>query len=65
MGHVDVAGVRYELPDGRVLLDDVTFRVRQGSIVLSHDNKQPDTITAYQTLIPWLQQYFTLERLTT
>jgi ATPase subunit of ABC transporter with duplicated ATPase domains len=24
---VDVAGVRYELPDGRVLLDDVSFRV--------------------------------------
>ena len=27
MGHVDVAGVRYELPDGRVLLDEVSFRV--------------------------------------
>ncbi|MFL6157506.1 MAG: ATP-binding cassette domain-containing protein, partial [Marmoricola sp.] len=31
MGHVDVAGVRYELPDGRVLLDDVSFRVGDGS----------------------------------
>ena len=30
MGHVDVAGVRYELPDGRVLLDDVSFRVGDG-----------------------------------
>ena len=30
MGHVDVAGVRYELPDGRVLLDDVAFRVGEG-----------------------------------
>src|SRR6266545_3075200 len=29
MGHVDVAGVGYELPDGRVSLDDVTFRVGQ------------------------------------
>src|SRR3954463_14017329 len=33
MGHVDVAGVRYELPDGRVLLDDVSFRVGDGSKV--------------------------------
>ncbi|MET3961206.1 ATPase subunit of ABC transporter with duplicated ATPase domains [Marmoricola sp. OAE513] len=31
MGHVDVAGVRYELPDGRVLLDDVAFRVGEGA----------------------------------
>ena len=30
MGHVDVANVRYELPDGRVLLDDVSFRVGDG-----------------------------------
>ncbi len=33
MGHVDVAGVRYELPDGRVLLDDVSFRVGDGAKV--------------------------------
>ena len=33
MGHVDVAGVRYELPDGRVLLDDVFFRVGDGAKV--------------------------------
>jgi len=33
MGHVDVAGVRYELPDGRVLLDDVAFRVGEGAKV--------------------------------
>ncbi|PVG84689.1 ABC transporter [Nocardioides gansuensis] len=33
MGHVDVAGVRYELPDGRVLLDDVSFRVGEGAKV--------------------------------
>ena len=33
MGHVDVAGVGYELPDGRVLLDDVTFRVGDGAKV--------------------------------
>src|SRR5918998_1260968 len=33
VGHVDVAGVRYELPDGRVLLDDVSFRVGDGAKV--------------------------------
>ena len=33
MGHVDVAGVRYELPDGRVLLDEVSFRVGDGAKV--------------------------------
>jgi ATPase subunit of ABC transporter with duplicated ATPase domains len=33
MGHVDVAGVRYQLPDGRVLLDDVSFRVGDGAKV--------------------------------
>jgi ATPase subunit of ABC transporter with duplicated ATPase domains len=30
---VDVAGVRYELPDGRVLLEDVSFRVGEGAKV--------------------------------
>ncbi|MEZ5097333.1 MAG: ATP-binding cassette domain-containing protein [Nocardioides sp.] len=33
MGHVDVANVRFELPDGRVLLDDVSFRVGEGAKV--------------------------------
>jgi len=33
VGHVEVAGVRYELPDGRVLLDDVAFRVGEGAKV--------------------------------
>ncbi|GAA4674677.1 ABC-F family ATP-binding cassette domain-containing protein [Nocardioides nanhaiensis] len=33
MGHVEVSGVRYELPDGRVLLDDVSFRVGEGAKV--------------------------------
>ncbi len=30
---MDVAGVRYELPDGRVLLDEVSFRVGEGAKV--------------------------------
>ncbi len=33
MGHVELSGVGYHLPDGRVLLDDVSFRVGEGSIV--------------------------------
>jgi ABC-type multidrug transport system ATPase subunit len=33
MGHVDLAGVGYHLPDGRVLLDEVSFRVGEGSTV--------------------------------
>ncbi|MBX6723409.1 MAG: ATP-binding cassette domain-containing protein, partial [Dactylosporangium sp.] len=33
MGHVEVSGVRYELPDGRVLLDDVSLRVGDGAKV--------------------------------
>lgn len=34
--------------------------VRPGSIVLSHDNGKPDTITAYRTLLPWLKARYTL-----
>ena len=33
MGHIEVANVRYELPDGRVLLEDVSFRVGDGAKV--------------------------------
>src|SRR4051794_41773218 len=31
MGYVDVTGIRLTLPDGRVLLDDVDFRVGEGA----------------------------------
>lgn len=30
MGHIDVAGVTYRLPDGGTLLDEVSFRVGEG-----------------------------------
>ena len=33
MGHVELSGIRFELPDGRVLLDDVGFRVGDGAKV--------------------------------
>ncbi|GGM29189.1 polysaccharide deacetylase family protein [Dactylosporangium sucinum] len=42
---------------------DVQRHVRPGSIVLSHDNGQPDTIVVYQRLLPWLTQRFALEPL--
>src|ERR1700744_581019 len=31
VGYIDVAGIRHQLPDGRVLLDDVAFRVADGA----------------------------------
>ncbi len=33
MGHVDLSHVSFSLPDGRVLLDDVSFRVGEGAVV--------------------------------
>jgi ATPase subunit of ABC transporter with duplicated ATPase domains len=33
MGYVDLSGVGYQLPDGRMLLSDVTFRVGEGAKV--------------------------------
>ena len=33
MGHVDVNGISYYLPDGRLLLSDVSFRVGDGAKV--------------------------------
>src|SRR5579872_5464201 len=32
MGHIDVNGVAYTLPDGRALMRKVSFRVDEGSI---------------------------------
>src|SRR6266576_4741041 len=31
VGYIEVVGARYVLPDGRVLLDDVNFRVGEGA----------------------------------
>ena len=33
MGHIDVSGVEYWLPDGRLLLNDINFRVGDGAKV--------------------------------
>ena len=33
MGHLDIARLTYALPDGRVLLDEVSFRVGDGAVI--------------------------------
>lgn len=33
MGHLEASHLEYYLPDGRVLLPDVSFRVGEGSVV--------------------------------
>ncbi|WP_091185404.1 ABC-F family ATP-binding cassette domain-containing protein [Microlunatus flavus] len=33
MGHVELSGIGYDLPDGRPLLEDVSFRVGDGAVV--------------------------------
>jgi peptidoglycan/xylan/chitin deacetylase (PgdA/CDA1 family) len=38
----------------------VQRETRPGSIVLSHDNRQPATISAYRVLLPWLTARFRL-----
>jgi peptidoglycan/xylan/chitin deacetylase (PgdA/CDA1 family) len=47
------------------IIGAVEGAVHPGSIVLSHDNAHPDTITAYRTLLPWLKARFTLIALST
>ncbi|WP_250027502.1 polysaccharide deacetylase family protein [Paractinoplanes maris] len=42
------------------VIKDVRDQVRPGSIVLSHDFNQPATIVAYEKLLPWLTENFTL-----
>jgi peptidoglycan/xylan/chitin deacetylase (PgdA/CDA1 family) len=42
------------------VISAVQSNVRPGSIVLSHDNGKPTTITAYRTLLPWLKARFRL-----
>ncbi|MET8150406.1 polysaccharide deacetylase family protein [Actinoplanes sp. NPDC049668] len=42
------------------IVKSVQNEVRPGSIVLSHDFNQPDTIRAYDELLPWLVDRFEL-----
>jgi len=42
------------------VVNSVKKFVQPGSIVLSHDFNQPDTIKAYEQLLPWLTKHFEL-----
>jgi peptidoglycan/xylan/chitin deacetylase (PgdA/CDA1 family) len=42
------------------VVSNVRNRVKPGAIVLSHDNGQPQTVVAYQQLLPWLKDRYTL-----
>ncbi|WP_433297560.1 polysaccharide deacetylase family protein [Actinoplanes sp. CA-030573] len=42
------------------VIAEVKKHARPGSIILSHDFNQPDTIAAYENLLPWLKENFTL-----
>jgi peptidoglycan/xylan/chitin deacetylase (PgdA/CDA1 family) len=42
------------------VVDRVRQHVSKGAIVLSHDYRQPDTITAYEQLLPWLTERYRL-----
>ncbi len=54
---------------GTAMVDHIVSTVENntsaGSIVLSHDRAKPDTVAAYQILIPWLLARFTLIALPT
>jgi peptidoglycan/xylan/chitin deacetylase (PgdA/CDA1 family) len=41
------------------VMSDILRSVKPGSIILSHDFNQPDTIAAYSKLLPWLTSNFT------
>jgi peptidoglycan/xylan/chitin deacetylase (PgdA/CDA1 family) len=45
--------------------ETVQSEVRQGSIILSHDRSKPDTVAAYDELLPWLKQNYELTALPT
>ena len=55
---------RPEKEDGAAHIDKIIKTVQQGvrpgAIVLSHDFNQPDTILAYEQLLPWLTERFEL-----
>ncbi|WP_412542116.1 polysaccharide deacetylase family protein [Longispora sp. K20-0274] len=58
-----------EFGTGQAMIGHMTQEVqrdtRPGSILLSHDNLKPHTVTAYRTLLPWLKARYTLIALPT
>jgi peptidoglycan/xylan/chitin deacetylase (PgdA/CDA1 family) len=51
-----------ETPEQHVqrIVTEVRRDVRPGAIVLSHDFNQPNTIAAYEKLLPWLKDRYTI-----
>jgi len=43
----------------------VQRQTRPGSMILSHENRKPHTVTAYRTLLPWLKARYRLVALPT
>jgi peptidoglycan/xylan/chitin deacetylase (PgdA/CDA1 family) len=41
------------------VVSEIRKAVKPGSIILSHDFNQPDTIEAYSRLLPWLTSHYT------
>jgi peptidoglycan/xylan/chitin deacetylase (PgdA/CDA1 family) len=63
--HVDTRDWEYvKYPHGQVMADNVIVQVKEhtrpGSIILAHDKYKPDTVNAFETLLPWLKQQYTL-----
>jgi peptidoglycan/xylan/chitin deacetylase (PgdA/CDA1 family) len=47
------------------IISVIKTHARPGAVILSHDFKKPDTITAYKTLLPWLKAHYKLIALPT
>ncbi len=51
-------------PHGAAMAENVVVQVKQqarpGSIIIAHDKFKLDTVTAFETLLPWLKQRYTL-----
>ncbi|GIH04716.1 hypothetical protein Rhe02_27830 [Rhizocola hellebori] len=63
--HVDTRDWEYsKYPQGQAMANNVVSQVKQhsrpGSIILAHDKLKPDTVIAFETLLPWLKQQYTL-----
>jgi peptidoglycan/xylan/chitin deacetylase (PgdA/CDA1 family) len=61
----DSATYGFGAPMVQHIINTVEADVAPGMIVLSHDCKHPDTITAYATLLPWLKARYSLAPLPT
>jgi peptidoglycan/xylan/chitin deacetylase (PgdA/CDA1 family) len=61
----DVDDLCWDTKDPNRIIAVVQGQARSGSIILSHDNLKPHTVTAYRTLVPWLKSRYQLAALPT